>query len=89
MQNYNVYNFCYQVNSKGLGACPKFDIVTACVIDFKFHCAVQKQCPSGRFSVIDIFVYIYKITKKDHLNNLIINTRIEILTDLNYKVLGM
>ncbi|XP_071155619.1 perlwapin-like protein isoform X1 [Mytilus edulis] len=36
-----------QVNSKGLGACPKFDIFTACVIDFKFHCAVQKQCPSG------------------------------------------
>ncbi|XP_063420215.1 perlwapin-like protein [Mytilus trossulus] len=36
-----------EVNSKGLGACPKFDFASACVIDFKFHCLVQKQCPSG------------------------------------------
>ncbi|CAC5365591.1 Perlwapin-like protein [Mytilus coruscus] len=36
-----------EVNCQDLGTCPKFDIFTACVIDFDFHCADQKQCPSG------------------------------------------
>ncbi|XP_052093778.1 perlwapin-like protein [Mytilus californianus] len=33
--------------SKGLGSCPSFNIATPCVLDYKFHCFVQKQCPSG------------------------------------------
>ncbi|XP_063420216.1 perlwapin-like protein [Mytilus trossulus] len=38
---------CKSRNSKSLGTCPKLDISSVCVVDYKFNCLFQKQCPTG------------------------------------------